>query len=377
MNPTPLQPGTVMSTVMLSPVIDGLLRTWETSAPVTWKVDDPDALRAQLGRGDVARAPVAEGRFREVGLLTDLGERGVLMVPKRFQNGDSLEGVGYELRRVQGDPGIDSGWSELQGWLRTVALSAAERGEMVLLERAGWEAPREPYALFLARRGEQGWFSFLQAAPAPSHGLPPWPFPPPRPELAHLNAPATRPSITGAATALLIAIREWAASPFDVGVTFGRSPDGPMPLDPEPVEAASAEEVRAPPAAQPLRGSLAPEPPASPGNELAHHLDQLGANLRVRQFVQEVARRRAVASQPKAAYVNVRRPGSSSVAMYVHRAKVSIALDPRRAEQMAARLPGAVLQTKSAATSYLVLEEEVLLAAPQELLALAVEAVDR
>jgi hypothetical protein len=369
----PLAPGTMMSTVILSPVIDGLLRTWENDRPETWRVEDPSGLTAELGRGGVARAPVESDRFREVGMLSVSGDRGVLMIPARYQKDDSVSGTGFELSRVKTTPVTDNPWNDLQPWLRLVTFSAAERGDVVLLERGGWDAPRQPYALFVVRQSDRGWVTHLEAAPAPALGQPPWPSPPPQLEGAKLSAPATRTSVAAAAVAMVMAAQEWAASPLDVGVTFAKAPDGPMMFEPE---ATAAPPSTAPPT--PHTAATSPPRDAAPSAaELTRHLVELDVASTIRQFVEEVARRRKVTSQLKASYVNIRRNGASSVAMYVHRAKVSLSLDPARAQAMAARLPGSVLQEKSAATSYLVVDEEVLRAAPQELVVLAVEAVDR
>lgn len=359
-------PGTMMTTVGLSPVVGGLIRTWEDDVPITWRVDDPSGLSERLGRGSVARTQVGNDRFREVGALSVTGDRGMLMLPDRFQDGEGLSGTGYDLVRASGVEDLDSDpWDDFQVWLRAVVLSAAERGDFLVVERGGWDAPPEPYALFSCRRDEAAWRSVIEAAPAPSRGQPPWPSPPDRPEGATMTAPAGRGSIGAAAIALVTAVQEWARSPLDVGITFGKTPDGPVPLDPEPAEAAPTRVSTAPP--------VAPSLPA----DLAADLEALGCTLPIRQFVGELAELRPLESQVRDTYVSLRRPDASSIAVYVHKTKVSLALDPARAEAAAGELPGSMPQPKTLSTTYLIVDEDVARKVPKRLLAVGLEAVDR
>ena len=122
-----------------------------------------------------------------------------------------------------------------------------------------------------------------------------------------------------------------------------------------------------------------PQPGASrrrlPAQELPALLDRLGASEPVRELALRVQQARPLVAALRSSYVSL--AGAGGVAIYVHPTRVSLALDPDRAVLVVRELPGAVLQPRSTATTYVVLDGQVLAAAPQASLKWALEAADR
>lgn len=173
----PLKPNTMLTIAQLSPVIGGCVRTWVEDQPLTWRVDQPDVLGNLLGRGQVARTQVEERRFREVGFLSE--DSGSLLVPGRMWNGGEVSGATFQLERAAPGQSVPEQWAEFSLWLREAVLSAAARGDFLVVERGGWEHQPHPFALFICRPEDGEWASCLEAGPAPTNGSRPWPSPPP------------------------------------------------------------------------------------------------------------------------------------------------------------------------------------------------------
>lgn len=226
--PDHLQPGSTLGTAMLSPVLAGHLRTWVNDQTILWQVDDPDRLAHMLGRGAVARTEVEPGRYREVGLLDPSG---TLLLPDRFTtDGDSVAHP-FTLRRAPTEPDPQRQWHDLEHWLSAAALSAAQRGDFLVVETGGWDHQPHPYALFACINPNGTWLSHIEVAPAPTRGDQPWPARPDNPDRATLTAPANHETVTAAGPVLAPAIWEWAPTPLGLAVTYGPHPDGPAPLD--------------------------------------------------------------------------------------------------------------------------------------------------
>ena len=349
----PLKPGTIATVAQVSPVVGGLVRTWVNDEPVTRSVDEPGALRGQLGRGQVARTQVDDGRFREVAAVS---ADGALLVHGRYNTGGRTTGAVYELRRT-GRVGVEQAhWAEFEAWLRDVTVAAASRGAFVVLERGGWQHQPHPYAFFGCFRQEGEWLSYVEAAPAPIRAGAPWPTPPRDPHRWTLQAPAGPRTIRAAALAMSRAVQEWTAHPLDLGVTFGASPAGAHVVveDSGPRAAVKA-----------------------PGQALVDEaLAELQAVPAVSALVRALAERRPVAGETRASYLSLRPAQGGRIAVYVHRSRVSIAVRPEEAEAFAASVAGVGLEPRSAATTYISASAQVLTTAADAVLELAVHAVD-
>jgi len=83
----PWQVGDTATTVMLSPCVGGLVRTWTGSGAASqlWSVVEAEHLRSIQVTGVIGRTLREERRFREAALLAQDGN--TLMVQSRFPSG--------------------------------------------------------------------------------------------------------------------------------------------------------------------------------------------------------------------------------------------------------------------------------------------------
>ncbi|MGC0362268.1 hypothetical protein ABH922_000252 [Rhodococcus sp. 27YEA15] len=212
---------------LISPVVGGMVRTWTEGESALWTVDDPGALGALLGHGQVARTMMPDNRFREIVLLDS--ETKTLFVQPRFATpGDGtaeLLAKPFEL----GDPttpadltavGTDR-WEELESLLASVAISAAGRREFWLAELGGWEAPHQPNFLFTVVEEHGVATAVMEATPAPV-GSDVWPDAPRGRSNVSVSAPASQDTVEAAGIFAVSAIETWKTTPWDVVLTFGR-----------------------------------------------------------------------------------------------------------------------------------------------------------
>jgi hypothetical protein len=225
-----LEAGDRGEVAQLSLLGGGLLRTWTAEGAQLWTVADPDGLRALLARGVVARTEQMVDRFREVGTL--FADKGLLLLQPRFPQSVedtslTFEATSFQLRPADGPSGEVDG-DELQTLVATAVEGALQRGEYVVLERGGWDAPAEPYCLWIALSEEDGPVSVVETAP-----------PPARSELwaehiregvagVSLRAPLTPEAFPAVPVFMVEAIRGWGEQPWDIALTFGRPPQGEL-----------------------------------------------------------------------------------------------------------------------------------------------------
>jgi hypothetical protein len=244
---------TVVVSVELSPVTGGLLRTWSDAGSQLWQVWGGDVLAERMGRGQLARTEVEPHRFREVGLLeqpsgTTSDDTGRLLLPARRQRGRAdapmeLELVGEPLHLslvAEADMSAHANrlWPALVAQLSELCVEAAERGEILLLERGAITHEPWPYGLFAVTRGEDGsWSSHLEVSPAPEPETPGWEqaargHNADGADGASMSAPATFETVGGAGFLLAVAAAAWAATPQDLVITYTAAPSGPVELLP-------------------------------------------------------------------------------------------------------------------------------------------------
>jgi len=216
-----IQPGDTFETAMLSPCVGGLVRTWTDSGSRLWGVADPGGLASMMGQGLIARTPYEEGRFREVALLHE--GTGTLLIQSRKGAATPDGGVQLEARELQlTEPGAptSSVGSDLQGLLeRAVRYTVAVDG-FLLLETGGWDAPPEPYCLFLVVH-EKGEMSVVETAPAPI-GARFWAesIEPDAPG-ATMSAPISDETLAVVPTLIIDACATWGLEPWDLALTYG------------------------------------------------------------------------------------------------------------------------------------------------------------
>ncbi len=142
--------GDTLEAAMLSPCVGGLVRTWTNAGSRLWGVADPLGLSSVMGQGLIARTLREERRFREVALLNE--RTGTLLAQPRKLTATPDGDLQSEARAVQlTEPGAptSSVWSDLKEVFgQAVRYTVAVDGFLVV-EQGGWDAPPEPYCLFL------------------------------------------------------------------------------------------------------------------------------------------------------------------------------------------------------------------------------------
>jgi hypothetical protein len=184
---------------------------------------EPEAVLEALGLGVLARAPLAEGRFRDVLMLDE--STGTLLLPARYRSDDGGMASGMAaLVRVSGQDAHEAMTSdavlEAFRWVGRVSAAAAERGEYVLLE-PGYHTGelREPHVLMVVREHEGRSISVVETAPTPPADLPMWN------GRSSLNGPATREVVEAGGILAMYAMDGWGEHPLRLCLTFGPVPE--------------------------------------------------------------------------------------------------------------------------------------------------------
>lgn len=218
-----LKVGDIASTVMLSPCVGGLLRTWNESNDTTmWSVPDAEFLLSMQGSGLLGRSVREEGRFIESGLL--VSNRQTLMLRGRFaaQADDGSMQLGGSTLRLQPEVApMVSAIDDFRNLLSQAIRHCISRGEFLVVERGGWDGPQEPYCLFIAVEEDGQWVNVIETVPQPgSSGV--W-APHCRPGEAGttLRAPMTQETIDMAPLVMIEAIATWGLQPWDLVLVFG------------------------------------------------------------------------------------------------------------------------------------------------------------
>lgn len=123
------------------------------------------------------------------------------------------------------------------------------------------------------------------------------------------------------------------------------------------------------------RGTAAPTLLEDHVPDLASLLDALDPDAVVRSLVDDLAERHRVAPDRQSDYVSLRPGGGGPIAVYVHRGLVSIALPPPTAAAKAVHVPGAALNPKTPATTYLEVPSASIAAARGSVMTLCGEAL--
>ena len=95
-------------------------------------------------------------------------------------------------------------------------------------------------------------------------------------------------------------------------------------------------------------------------NVLQQHLDDLGPTTSIKRLAMELSQHSAIESDRQGPYVSLRPSMEGAVAVYLHRTWISIALAPERALEIISQFPGATLDKKTPATTYVHLADTVL-----------------
>jgi len=230
----PLKPGASGTVAMLSLCAGGLLRTWTGSGTSRlWSVHEADVLSSIQGTGVIGRTVREEGRFREVGILFE--DSGTLILQSRFPTKGDGDHLHFESPVLTLEPAGDiahSVYDDVRALLSQAIRSALSHNEFVLVELGGWDAPFEPYCLFILTTEDEGLVSMIETVPDP-HGSTVWePFIVEGRETQNLSAPASAETIDVAPFVMMDAIATWGLQPWDLALTFGRRELGSASISP-------------------------------------------------------------------------------------------------------------------------------------------------
>ena len=228
-NEPPVEVGDIASTVMLSPCVGGLLRTWDESNDATlWSVPDADSLLSRQGTGLLGRSLREEGRFIESGLLVP--NRQALMLRGRFPSqadDDSMQLDGSMLRLEPAVTPNQSAIDDFRTLLSQAIRHCISSGEFLVVEKGGWDAPTEPYCLFIAVAEDGHRVNVIETAPQPLASEIWAPHSIPGQAGAKLRAPMTQETIDVAPLVMIESIATWGLQPWDLALVFGTRREGP------------------------------------------------------------------------------------------------------------------------------------------------------
>lgn len=234
----PLQVGDTVVTAQFSPCVGGLVRTWVDGAESRlWSTPDADWLRGIQATGAVGRTLREERRFREAALLSQSG--GSLIVqprlPAEADSGDdevrrsphssdagSTSQFDAKVLRLEppGQP-VGSVADDFRALLAQAVRHCVTSHEFLVVEKGGWDAPTEPFCLFIVVAEQDGHRSVVETSPPPD-GSPIWaPHIVAGREIASLSAPAKPETIDVVPVLMIEAISRWGLEPWDLALTFG------------------------------------------------------------------------------------------------------------------------------------------------------------
>lgn len=219
----PLQPGDTVTVALLSLCAGGLLQTWTGPGQAQlWSVPEGDGFRSVQGTGIIGRSPRSPGRFREVGLLSV--DTGTLLIQPRFprrKDEDSLqfEGRALRLSRAQGVTAAPR--DDVRSLLKQSIGHCLDSGEFLVVEKGSWDAPTEPFCLFIVLPDGDGSISVVETAPAPRASAVWQPHIVAGQNRTSVGAPVSPTSIEAAPSLMMEAIDSWGLHPWDLALTFG------------------------------------------------------------------------------------------------------------------------------------------------------------
>ncbi|TXI53375.1 hypothetical protein [Mycolicibacterium mageritense] len=217
----PVKPGDTSTVAQLSLCAGGLVRTWG-DRPQLWSVPDDAYLRSMMGTGTLARTVREQNRFREVAMVSE--DSSTLWLQGRFPvaSGDGVlqvDGSIIELQPAR-EPSA-SLYDDVHELLAQAIDHALKNNEYLLVEKGGWDAPNEPFCLFIVIPDGDGYVSIIETAPPPVSSEIWAPHVVAGQDSTTLSAPATRDTVEVAPLIMLDAIGAWGLAPWDLALTFG------------------------------------------------------------------------------------------------------------------------------------------------------------
>lgn len=217
-----IEVGDTLEPVILSPCVGGLVRTWNGDGDSRlWGVADPSSLASRMGLGTIARTLREERRYREVALLNE--RTGALLLQPRRPMATpegTLQSTAPLLQLTEPGAPTSSPLADLKALLGQAVRYTVESDGLLVVELGGWDAPPEPYCLFLVMH-DQGEVSVVEAAPAPN-GAKLWhEHIRPGAAGATMTAPASADALAVVPVLMIDACATWGVEPWDLALTYG------------------------------------------------------------------------------------------------------------------------------------------------------------
>lgn len=217
----PLKSGDTSTVAQLSLCAGGLVRTWANRSQL-WSVPDDAYLRSVMGTGTLARTMREQNRFREVAFVSE--DTGTLWLQSRFPvaSGDGVLQVEASIIELQSarEPS-EALYDDVRELLTQAIHHALKNNEYLLVEKGGWDAPDEPFCLFIVIPDGDDFVSIIETAPPPVSSDIWAPHVVASQDSTTLSAPATRDTVEAAPLIMLDAIGAWGLAPWDLALTFG------------------------------------------------------------------------------------------------------------------------------------------------------------
>lgn len=219
-----LHPGDTLTTASLSLCVGGLLQTWtEPGGPRLWSVPEAQGLQSIQGTGVIGRSLRAPRRFRETALLSE--STGTLLLQPRFPTRTEDGDLRFEAKALRVAPATElptSTQDDVRALLVQSIKHCLSSGEFFAVERGGWNAPAEPFCLFILLPDDDGSISVIETAPPPDSSETWQPHIVAGQDRTSIGAPASATSIDAAPSIIMAAIETWGLAPWDLALTFGR-----------------------------------------------------------------------------------------------------------------------------------------------------------
>ncbi|WP_063778159.1 hypothetical protein [Lentzea aerocolonigenes] len=186
-----------------------------------WKMPDGHLL-SRLGRGNLSRSPLSDGRFRDVIMVDEQSGQALLM--DRFMTDGKSLGVQTQLQPVTREAAYaavtNDTLREAYRWVGRMIEVADGRREYLTLEPVVNQGERvDPFAMMALRNHEGEDIVVVSCSPAPSQNTPFQGTP-------GMNAPVSRETLQGIGELAMSAMLEWGPHPLDMAITFTRYGDG-------------------------------------------------------------------------------------------------------------------------------------------------------
>jgi hypothetical protein len=219
-----VEAGDVASTVILSPCVGGLIRTWtESGSTQLWSVPSAGFVLANQGTGVLGRTSRQEGSFQESGML--VADRQTLMLRERFPTEQDADGTmripGYMVNLEPAREPLESTFDDFVQLLTQAMGHSQAASEALVVELGGWDVKPGPYCLFVETEEQGVRINSFQTAPAPV-GSVPWSSPAVVVGEAgsSLRLPAGSETLEQGPWVMMDAIYRWGLAPWDLTLSF-------------------------------------------------------------------------------------------------------------------------------------------------------------